>query len=678
MKKIVLLSDGTWQSASKQHKTNVWRLYRALDLHCGKDGKDGQIAFYDDGVGAREFLPFKLLGGAFGWGLKRNVIEPYKALCRTYEEGDKIYLFGFSRGAFTVRMLAGMIAKRGLCTKYGDEKALHKTARKQFEAYRLGPRKSRKKGLLTLSFRSARGRGTPKGEKWPDIEFLGVWDTVEAYGFPIEEVAGIWDRLVLPLKFVDQKLSCKVRRACHALAVDEERLSFRPVLFDEEDEDEEAPRIEQVWFPGVHDDLGGGSPEKDLALVPLDWMISKVEVSDDNLDGLHFHEQLRKDYWKRSDWHGKQHDSRSGLGAVYRYKPRDIRELSRAFGICRPKVHRGVRERIRHNVAPYAPSALPSGCVVVFTRPSRSRSPKVEAPLEFAKEAMEAALDTVFWRRWLYFALLWVAVGFPTLLLCASWWCPEIFCRDWRAWLATLALSPLVWLKYVAPGATYARAARAWSQLKGCRGPDVRPYSSLTRRFREFWKKHGWLDTVRTRFVMAVVVAGVLLAGLAGLSRLSFFVQSCCEALCQPTETPAVLTGEKSFSFSIDSPCHATGFKLKSGTHYRFEVASTKWHDGRHPANADGFFAWTLVPAVPFRRHVTEPWLKLIGRVGPRGEAFAIGSGPLRYKAESDGELFLYVNDAVLGLRGDGRTLPYRWSIGRNVGTAIVKIRPLK
>ena len=87
---------------------------------------------------------------------------------------------------------------------------------------------------------------------------------------------------------------------------------------------------------------------------------------------------------------------------------------------------------------------------------------------------------------------------------------------------------------------------------------------------------------------------------------------------------------------------------------------------------------WKLVPAVPYRRHVAEPWLMLMGRVGPRGEVFAVGAGPLRYRAESDGELFLYVNDAVLGLRGDGRTLPYRWSIGRNVGTAIVKIRPVE
>ena len=128
MKNIIILSDGTGNGAAKRHKTNVWRLYQALDLHseddCGKrdKSKPKQIAFYDDGVGAKAFLPFKLLGSIFGWGLKRNVIELFKFLCRTYEENeeneenkpDKIFLFGFSRGAFTVRMLAGMIKRCGI------------------------------------------------------------------------------------------------------------------------------------------------------------------------------------------------------------------------------------------------------------------------------------------------------------------------------------------------------------------------------------------------------------------------------------------------------------------------------------------------------------------------------------------------------------------------------------
>ena len=687
MKKIILLSDGTGQGAAKQHKTNVWRFYRALDLHQCQDEDDGatscdddagasddQIAFYDDGVGSQEFLPLKLLGGAFGWGLKRNVVELYKALCRTYEAGDEIYLFGFSRGAFTVRMLAGLIVDRGLCTAVADEKELHKAARRQFEAYR----SKRGRGLLTRPFRRGLARTAPECRTRPGIYFIGVWDTVAAYGFPIEEMTWLWDRLVYPLEFVDKKLSCEVKGACQALAVDEERLSFHPVLFDEREENEEAPRIDQVWFPGVHSDVGGGYPEEDLAFVTLDWMISKVEDCgegcDKNPSGLRFHEHVRRDIRKRSDWHGKQHDSRSGLAAFYRYRPRDIGELSRKRGIATPRVHLGVRERIRRKVTPYAPTSLPPGCEVVRTRPRPNQS---EAVLEFGQGAMAAALNTVFWRRWLYFALQWTTIVTPFVFYFTSWWRPEVFARDLQAWLVAAGLVGLVLFKRHAPRATLARAGRAWAELKYGDAPDRRPHPSLTGRFRKLLKDLPWIEKVRRGLVVAVLVAGALGVVVAGLNRVLFSVHECCEALCQPTAAPAVLDGEESFAFSIGNSCFATQITLEGGRQYRFEVARTEWFDGKYESGADGFFAWKLLPFVPLRRHVTEPWLKLMGRVGPTGEAFAIGSGPLRYRAESDGELFLYVNDAVLGLPGDGRALPYRWPKGRNEGTAIVKVRPV-
>src|SRR5262252_7343781 len=104
-KNIVLLSDGTGNSSAKVFRTNVWRLYQALDL----SQPERQIAFYNDGVGTSSFKPAAILGGAFGWGLKRNVIDIYTFLSRNYERGDRIYCFGFSRGAFTIRVLAGLI-----------------------------------------------------------------------------------------------------------------------------------------------------------------------------------------------------------------------------------------------------------------------------------------------------------------------------------------------------------------------------------------------------------------------------------------------------------------------------------------------------------------------------------------------------------------------------------------
>ena len=106
---IILLSDGTGNSAAKAFKTNVWRLHQALNLTC-----DTQIARYDDGVGTSGFKPLQILGGAFGWGLSRNVRDLYAFLCRHYQPGDHIYAFGFSRGAFTVRTLSGLIVNCGV------------------------------------------------------------------------------------------------------------------------------------------------------------------------------------------------------------------------------------------------------------------------------------------------------------------------------------------------------------------------------------------------------------------------------------------------------------------------------------------------------------------------------------------------------------------------------------
>src|SRR5260370_34484841 len=128
MTKIVLLSDGTGNSAGKVWRTNVWRLFQLLELK----GSD-QIATYDDGVGTSSFKPLAILGGAFGYGLKRNVIGLYKFLCRNYKNGDQIYGFGFSRGAFTIRVVIGLVLNQGLIN-FSDEADLDKKARAAYRA----------------------------------------------------------------------------------------------------------------------------------------------------------------------------------------------------------------------------------------------------------------------------------------------------------------------------------------------------------------------------------------------------------------------------------------------------------------------------------------------------------------------------------------------------------------
>src|SRR6188768_4399061 len=130
-RKIILLSDGTGNSSAKVWRTNVWRTFEALDL----SGND-QVAFYDDGVGTSSFKPWAVLGGAFGFGLKRNVVDIYKFVCRNHrDQEDRIYGFGFSRGAFTIRVVIGLILHQGLVWEQ-DEAKLDKKARAAYRQYR--------------------------------------------------------------------------------------------------------------------------------------------------------------------------------------------------------------------------------------------------------------------------------------------------------------------------------------------------------------------------------------------------------------------------------------------------------------------------------------------------------------------------------------------------------------
>ena len=398
MKNIVLLSDGTGNSAGKRNKTNVWRLYQALDLH-----DRNQIAMYDDGVGTEEFLLPRLLGGAFGWGLSRNVIELYKFLCRNYEKGDKIYLFGFSRGAFTVRILAGLIAKCGLRTGFTSERDLDEYVKQTYYvAYR---KKYWDNQLLKpidwLCHWRCRNREwclKKYSESFPDIEFIGVWDTVSAYGLPVEEIRILWDKLIYPLRFKNRKLNKKVLKACHALSIDDERLTFHPELWDESKETD-PDRIEQVWFPGAHSDIGGGYPRSELALVSLDWMmLQSLQL------GLKFKHLIRHKCRTNCDWNGNQHDSRAGLRSYYRYKPRDIDRLHKfKVGKGKPQIHLSVFKRIESKVVPYAPINLPQNYQIISTRPVKNQTFETFPQANDRYKAMNCAHDIIYWRRWLYY-----------------------------------------------------------------------------------------------------------------------------------------------------------------------------------------------------------------------------------------------------------------------------------
>jgi uncharacterized protein (DUF2235 family) len=411
-KNIVLCSDGTGNSGGKGKATNVWRVYQSVDLIPLQASSGSlptrQLAFYDDGVGTDRMKLLKLLGGAFGLGLSRNVKQLYTTLVANFEAGDHIYLFGFSRGAFTVRILAGLITTCGIVDRRHPEEdrflddaelkdrvsAAYRTYRQKYTA-RLtqlldsGDLRRDLKHLDAKAFRQQHGvrvtgdqyrdyaniGADPSEEHFVPIRFMGVWDTVDAVGFPLEEIAEFWNRYIYPFKFPDHALSQWVNQACHALSIDDQRRSFSPLMFNESDPRDES-RIEQVWFPGAHCNVGGGYPKQGMAHLALNWMMDKAEAA-----GLRFDAYDKAAYRAGANLHDKLYDSRAGLSVYYRYAPRDIQQLCRNDGVAQIQVHLSTFQRILARTQGYAPGNLAPFEVVVDDATQPGASPADQARL---------------------------------------------------------------------------------------------------------------------------------------------------------------------------------------------------------------------------------------------------------------------------------------------------------
>ena len=253
-KKIAFCADGTWNHPHspvlvETNDTNVYKLYKLLAV------TSSQITFYDDGVGADGTPIDRLSGGAFGVGLFQKVKDGYTAIAHVYEAGDEVFIFGFSRGAYTARSIAGMIAVCGLPTRNFDP-SMVETA---FDAYRNRDQRAALPAKLAAF-----------GMDAASITMVGVWDTVGALGIP-GALFGLPDPL---FGFLDTGLNPKVKNAYHAMAIDERRSEFHPTLWTSA----AAPGqvVSQVWFPGVHCDVGGGYPEAGLSSISLSWMLKQA------------------------------------------------------------------------------------------------------------------------------------------------------------------------------------------------------------------------------------------------------------------------------------------------------------------------------------------------------------------------------------------------------------------
>jgi uncharacterized protein (DUF2235 family) len=378
-KRIVACSDGTGNTAIKGRGTNVFKLFEAVDLngHRFDAVLTPQIAFYDDGVGTEAFKPLKIFAGVTGFGLSRNVRRLYKELARVYDPGDEIYMFGFSRGAFTVRTLVGFIAACGVINPQKLDRrtsdGLEDTVRKAYKAYRKCYRTQLAKLFLGEPKTIAEGAGEAfrrqhSYDEEVRVRFLGVWDTVDAVGLPFH-LGDVVNTVFYRFKFPDRKLSVIVDRARHALAIDEARQSFGPLLWDEKAEEKKG-RVEQVWFAGSHSNVGGGYPKQGMSLVALDWMLAEAGRRDRSTRGLRLNADERRSYEEHANVDDKLYDSRAGLGIFYRWKIRDMEKMCGKYGV-RPKLHISVLERVAHGPEDYSPGNLPTGAQVVITNPDR-------------------------------------------------------------------------------------------------------------------------------------------------------------------------------------------------------------------------------------------------------------------------------------------------------------------
>ncbi|BAO28304.1 T6SS phospholipase effector Tle1-like catalytic domain-containing protein [Sulfuritalea hydrogenivorans] len=347
---IVLCFDGTNNKYAATN-TNVVKLYGMLD----RAGGD-QLAYYQPGIGT--FAPpgvwdkFKKwfitrLDLAIAWLLEEHVSDGYRFLMRYYQDGDRIFIFGFSRGAYTARAVAAMVHKVGLLTQ-GNEELLP-------FAWNMFKREQDPK--LYNGFRHTFSRKVP-------IHFIGLWDTVSSVGW-------MWDQQTL--QFTANNPSVEIVR--HAVALDERRAYFPQNLWGH---DPDLPTdVLQIWFPGVHCDVGGGYAEKEAGLskIALQWMIEQAEAF-----GLRFNPKGKDvilptvdtvDY-AAPDPASVQHESLKGLWWIAEFIPKPHRDAAAGWATRwiihagryrhvpeNSNIHWSVAERSRQ-VPSYQPTNLPA------------------------------------------------------------------------------------------------------------------------------------------------------------------------------------------------------------------------------------------------------------------------------------------------------------------------------
>ena len=325
MRNIIVCCDGTGNEYGR-HNTNVVETYKLARKGAA------QTAYYDPGVGTGGWAYDEESGAlraltdkGTGAGLQKNVNDAYRYLMKVYQgpEADRIFLFGFSRGAFTVRSLAGMLHKVGLLGRNADNHVPY--ASKIYNR--------RGNARIAAGFRKTFSRPAP-------VHFIGVWDTVES--------------LVLNegRRWTNARLNPETAFAYQALAIDERRKDFQPCLWDERNR-QPGQTLEQVWFAGVHADVGGYHPRRGLANISLRWMLGKAAAA-----GMEIDRRRLANRRYRPDPHGESQESYKGF---WQFRGEHVREIPTGS-----RVHSSVWVRRAEPSNAYAPGNLPDrGSVVV-------------------------------------------------------------------------------------------------------------------------------------------------------------------------------------------------------------------------------------------------------------------------------------------------------------------------
>lgn len=364
-KRLVLCFDGTWNAiADPLVITNVVKIANCVSVQDPKGVN--QICYYNSGVGSGGPID-RVLGGVFGAGLKNNVKRGLAFLTLNYNAGDEIYLFGFSRGAYTARAVAGVLGVAGIPFEIRHSEV-------HWENYRkVAKLRSQQRDLNTKSRRQKKrndaleaqiaeiinDKEKPKSHEDIKIKCIGVFDTVGSYGVPagfglsgLPHLFTYWTR-----GFHSRRIGTQVEVALHAMAIDEMRRPFQPTFWMRKHDEQlgENQIVEQMWFPGVHSNVGGGYDNTQLSDMALVWMISRVQ----QLTGLHFDEtEVKRDIWPCAAGTLYRSSTRKWLTQARSILPAAVQAAAGSTAAIRQRfrvneyVHWSVKERCRFDKTP--------------------------------------------------------------------------------------------------------------------------------------------------------------------------------------------------------------------------------------------------------------------------------------------------------------------------------------